>query len=46
MRNISFLDLLIETIVKWPIVGVVAILVILFLVWFIKQLIFIIKRFC
>lgn len=45
MRNISFLDLLIETIAKWPIVGVVAILVILFLIWFIKQLIFIQKHF-
>ena len=45
MRNISFLELVIETVTKWPIVGVVAVLVIAFLIWFIKQIIFIIKRF-
>ena len=45
MRNISFLELVIETVTKWPIVGVVAVLLIAFLIWFIKQIIFIIKRF-
>ena len=45
MRNISFLELVIETVTRWPIVGVVAVLVIAFLIWFIKQIIFIIKRF-
>jgi len=45
MRNISFLELVIETVTRWPIVGVVAVLVIAFLIWFIKQIIWINRRF-
>ena len=45
MRNISFLELVIETVTKWPIVGVVAVLLIAFLIWWIKQFIWEIRWF-